>query len=161
MAPRRLLGVPRWLPEVPRSSQMAPSWFPEAAEAFQVQNLSKMTQRALQKPSHGVTMAKRNDFETCYFVLFFVANLEHLASQDGPKTAKKRPKVLLESHMEPFQKSDPSASQPPARISTSRSSRALPGASRTSLRLPAAQGGSIYKRLRDPGAFGKPGPCTY
>ena len=81
-------------------------------------------------------MAKSNDFENCCFVLFFAVNLEHLASQVGPKTAKKPPKVLLESHQEPFQKdpeSKPSACQPPARISTgspgaSRSSRAPPGA---------------------------------
>ena len=31
---------------------------------------------------------------------------------------EKPPKVLLESHQEPFQKSEPSACQPPARFST-------------------------------------------
>ena len=54
-----------------------------------------MSPRYLQKPSQGATRAKRNDFEHCYFVLFFAINLEHLASQDGPKTAKEPPNPEL------------------------------------------------------------------
>ena len=58
----------------------------------------------LQKPSQGATIAKRSDFEKCCFVLVFTAFLEHLASQESLKTAKKPPKVPPDGHQEPFQK---------------------------------------------------------
>ena len=74
---------------------------------FGVQNLAKMSQHGLQKPSQGATIAKRSDFEKCCFVLVFTAFLEHLASQESLKTAKKPPKVPPDGHQEPFQKRVP------------------------------------------------------
>ena len=71
---------------------------------FGVQNLAKMSQDGLQKPSRGATIAKRSDFEKCCFVLVFTAFLDHQASQESLKTAKKPPKVPPDGHQEPFQK---------------------------------------------------------
>ena len=71
---------------------------------FGVQNLAKMSQHGLQKPSQGATIAKRSDFEKCCFVLVFAIFLEHQASQESLKTAKKPPKVPPDGHQEPFQK---------------------------------------------------------
>ena len=71
---------------------------------FGVQNLAKMSQDGLQKPSLGATIAKRSDFEKCCFVFVFTAFLDHQASQESLKTAKKPPKVPPDGHQEPFQK---------------------------------------------------------
>ena len=73
-------------------------------DSFWAQNLPKMSPNCLQKPSQGATIAKSSDFEKFCFVLFFAINLEHQASQDSPKTAKKPPKVPPDGHQEPFQK---------------------------------------------------------
>ena len=73
---------------------------------FGVQNLAKMSQHGLQKPSQGATIAKRSDFEKCCFVFVFTAFLDHQASQESLKTAKKPPKVPPDGHQEPFQKRD-------------------------------------------------------
>ena len=64
----------------------------------------KMSQHGIQKSWEGAMMAKRNDFEKCCFVLFLTIDLEHQASQESPKTAKKPPKMAPGSHQEPFKK---------------------------------------------------------
>ena len=66
-----------------------------------------MSQRGIQKPWEGAMMAKSNDFENCCFVLFFAVNLEHQASQESPKTAKKPPKLPPNGHPEAVQKMVP------------------------------------------------------
>ena len=74
---------------------------------FGVQNLPKMSQHGIQKPSPRAMIATRNDFENCCFVLFFTVNLEHQASQESSKTAKKPPKKPPNGLQEPFQKKGP------------------------------------------------------
>ena len=71
---------------------------------FGVQNLPQMSQDGLKNPSQGAMIGKSSDFEKCCFVLFFTVFLEHLASQESLKTAKKPPKVPPDGHQEPFQK---------------------------------------------------------
>ena len=71
---------------------------------FGVQNLAKMSQDGLKNPSQGAMIGKSSDFEKCCFVLVFTVFLEHQASQESLKTAKKPPKVPPDGHQEPFQK---------------------------------------------------------
>ena len=154
MAPRGLPGAPGWLPGGSEEPQGPPVWPPGAPRRFKmtkffiifglfhVQNPPKMRQHDLQKPSQGATTAKRNDFETCCFVLVFAVNLENLAPQDGPKTAKKPLKVLLERHQEPFQKASLQPASPLHVLvpDLPRASRRLPGASQRFLRLSNCSG---------------------
>ena len=74
---------------------------------FGAQNLPKMSQHGIQNLWEGAMMAKSNDFENCCFVLFFAGNLEHQASQESPKTAKKPPKLPPNGHQEAVQKMVP------------------------------------------------------
>ena len=49
-------------------------------------------------------MAKGRDFENCCFVLFFAIVLEHVPSQESPKTEKQPPKMASKGQQEPFKK---------------------------------------------------------
>ena len=71
---------------------------------FGAQNLPKMSPDCLQKPSQEAPITKRSDFGNCGFVLIFAVHLDQLASQEGPKTAKKPPKVPPKGQQTPFQK---------------------------------------------------------
>ena len=74
---------------------MAPFWGPK---------LAKMSQDGPQKWSKRAQIAITNDFENMHLDLCFTVFLEHQASQESPKAAKKPPKIAPGSLQEPLKK---------------------------------------------------------
>ena len=112
MCPGGLFWVPFWGPLLEGlGSILGPKWGPESDffgfrfwsffgssfygfwGPFWSPKRPKRDQDYLQKQSKTATIPKRSDFEKVWFDMFLAGILEHQASQESPKTAKKNPKM--------------------------------------------------------------------